>query len=172
MKKWWKDPKQLAIVSAKISEAVKLKKLTNKKKKPTFGSVFRNKFTKLDNNCWIWKGSKDHKGYGKISLNKKVWSAHRLSYTLSVGNILRDMRVCHSCENPACINPKHLFLGDLGDNMINRIKKELSKLSEENKNKIRNLYKASYSIEDIAKEFNVSYGVVSLLLTNFPLPQN
>lgn len=61
--------------------------------------------------CWEWTGARNAYLYGKLVLNKKLWAAHRLSYTIFYGYIPKRMWVLHSCDNPPCINPNHLSLG-------------------------------------------------------------
>lgn len=70
--------------------------------------------------CWQWKGGTAG-GYGKFSLNSRKIIAHRYSYMLHNNcSIPDDVRVCHSCDNPVCCNPNHLWLGTDSDNVKDR----------------------------------------------------
>lgn len=74
----------------------------------------------LKTGCWLWTGSVDKDGYGRIrgSTHGVVWSerAPRASYKEFIGPIADGKMVLHKCNTPACINPEHLYLGDHKDN--------------------------------------------------------
>lgn len=76
---------------------------------------------KSDTECWLWLGSVDKDGYGRMSIYqskyKKMYRANRLAFFLSYPNITdQSLLVRHTCNNPKCCNPKHLILGSSSDN--------------------------------------------------------
>jgi hypothetical protein len=126
--------------------------------------------------CWEWQGTRNQNGYGEISVDCKGMLAHRFSWTLHHGEIpINDdyypgTCVLHKCDNPACVNPNHLFLGTQGDNMKDKADKKRSntgtnkRLSREKvaeiKLKLMMPARRRQSLRSIAKDYGVSHNTI------------
>jgi hypothetical protein len=78
--------------------------------------------------CWAWTAGKDKDGYGEFWAGKELGKehdigAHRASWLIHKGKISEDMQVLHTCDNPSCVNPEHLFLGTNAKNMKDKVSK-------------------------------------------------
>ncbi len=139
-------------------------------------SVFWNKVNiKEEDDCWPWKEGASPKGYGQFYDRKNVWRAHRYAYKIVQGDIPDKLFVCHTCDNPPCCNPKHLFLGDNQsnvDDMMNKKRKRVgsdcrnAKLNESQVIKIRKMYKTgNYTLVSLGELFKVDCSTIGNLIT-------
>jgi hypothetical protein len=76
---------------------------------------------KFSDNCWYWTASKNSKGYGQFSFKSKMYSSHRISFYFENGFV--GEVIMHICDNPSCVNPKHLKSGTIKENNLDRDKK-------------------------------------------------
>ncbi len=84
---------------------------------------FNEKLSLSEDGCWEWTGAKGSKGYGQFIYKGKNVYTHRFVYSMLNGEIPAGMVVCHKCDNPACCNPEHLFLGTHRDNFDDMVSK-------------------------------------------------
>jgi HNH endonuclease len=84
---------------------------------------FEERTTKQENECITWNLLRNKRGYGICTYKNTRWYTHRLSFKLHNGELVPGMHICHTCDNPSCVNPKHLFQGTAKDNEADKITK-------------------------------------------------
>lgn len=95
-----------------------------RKHETTEQRFWKKVFVADPNQCWEWTASKDKFGYGWFWFDNKVAHATRYVAIYQMGiELLEDQVVCHTCDNPGCVNLNHLFVGLHVDNMRDMVEK-------------------------------------------------
>ncbi len=125
--------------------------------------------------CWLWTAGTNDYGYGQFKLNGRYAISSRIAYQVAVGPIPEGLKVLHTCDTPACCNPRHLFLGTNADNVADCIAKGRkapvkfgsahgsSKLTQEQVQDIKLAVLSGESQKSVGDRFGVSQSNVSLI---------
>ncbi len=138
--------------------------MTNK-----FEDVWKYIDKKSNIECWEWTRSLNTQGYGQMNVGGNPYLAHRIVYELTYNQIPYKLCVLHSCDNPKCCNPEHLFIGSRDDNNKDKKNKgrsyhpnhkgelnQTSKLTCKDIKEIRNLYSTGkYTQKELGNMFGV-----------------
>jgi hypothetical protein len=122
-----------------------------------------------EDECWLWQGGFSDRNYGRFRFGGRAQYAHRLSWIFINGPVPRGIFVLHSCDNPPCCNPKHLWLGTNEDNIADRTRKgrtvasrgcanPMAKLSAE---QVREILQSQEKGVALARKFGVNKGIIS-----------
>ena len=125
-----------------------------------------DKNSRLQGECLVWLGSKSPHGFGRIHIKGRMWSTHRVAYTLHYGEIPPGLLVLHYCDNPACLRIEHLYTGTWGHIMqyhaergqINQRgeRNSRSKLTNVEVCELRELYRSGTSARELAQRFHIA----------------
>jgi hypothetical protein len=136
---------------------------------------FEAKFAKRGpDECWIWSGATNDDGYGLFVVKGRSFKAHRFAMMMA-SEVEIPACVLHRCDVPACVNPRHLFLGTHSDNMRDREAKGRanhprgehsgqSKLTEENVRAIREASARGVKRYELAAKYGVSAPAISYVV--------
>ena len=127
------------------------------------------KYTKSNGDCQEWTRCLNTDGYPRAVIdgnnNTKV---HRVVYELSTGLCADGLVIRHTCDNPKCINPKHLMIGTPADNMKDRDTKGrhgLAKITSKEVIAIRELAKLNkFTQTELGDMFNLNPRTISSLV--------
>lgn len=135
----------------------------------------KNVYPEPNTGCWLWAGYIRDNNRGSILVNRKWIICSRFSFMIHNGEIPNGLFVCHSCDNPFCVSPDHLFLGTPKDNthdMIQKNRKFLPKgtlhpncsLAETDVIEIRNEAANGVVQRRLSEKYNVSYQMISRII--------
>lgn len=126
---------------------------------------FEEKFVIEISGCWRWIAATMGKGYGYFRVGAKLHGAHRVAYELYKGPI-GNKHVLHTCDNPWCVNPEHLFLGTNKENVLDMMAKGRAyDVPTEKRKEIKLLYKkGGYTQKELGKKFNCSQATVQRIV--------
>ena len=137
-----------------------------------------------EDECWEWKGYKNAQGYGRTWIDDKGYYAHRVIFNLAYPNTITLNApkstddygfLLHTCDNPPCCNPKHLFVGSHWDNMADKASKgrcpdfsggkgSRCKLSMSQAREIRQKRQTGIPAKELAKIYQISLASIKTLL--------
>lgn len=170
-KRWWRHGDPLAGVGRRCPDGA-----TPMERLKYVGWTERRVRDYLDTPCWEWRGLLDRAGYGRVYDGDRVQAAHRYSYMTRVGPITPEEFILHKCDNPPCMNPDHLFVGDDISNTADKMSKKrqangelttLHKLSDRQVAEIRSSFTGRRGEQAaLARKFKVSPGYISMLVRN------
>jgi len=129
-----------------------------------------------EDECWEWQACLT-RGYGYFYADGTNWRAHRYAWYITHGSIPNNVYVLHKCDNPQCVNPNHLFLGNQSDNMLDasnkrhwvkrkRINAKADLTIKKRNGAIKLLYATGrYTMLELAQLVKISESSISLIIS-------
>ena len=118
--------------------------------------------------CWPWLGAVTKDGHGRYHVRsyrgvkkERTLKAYRIVWEIANGPVPDGKSVCHSCHNPLCCNPKHLYLGDPLDNWNDQLANG-TKTRNLTEDQVREIRSSKESTNALARKFGVDKGSVSM----------
>lgn len=121
-----------------------------------------------DNECWPWKGATRPNGYGQLNVARVPEKAHRISFLIAFGWLPsgRGGGVLHICDNPICVNPRHLFAGTQADNLADAARKwrTAGRVTREVRSTILALHELGLSHRTIGRQVGLAHSTVGRII--------
>lgn len=119
--------------------------------------------------CWLWTGARTEDGYGYLRKEGKIVRAHRVSWWFHNKKEVGEFKICHSCDNPPCVNWDHLFRGTNMDNSRDMWKKGrgafgvrsgVTKLTDAQVIEIHRLLRCGIRVTDVSRHYKLHYSTI------------
>jgi hypothetical protein len=132
----------------------------------------RVKVTANSDRCWEWTGYCLKSGHGVTSRKAEVMLAHRFAWFITHGEVPSGLHVLHSCDNPPCVNPNHLFLGTHQDNVADMVSKgrqqrgercHLSKYTEDVVRLLKERLRSGWTVRKCSEVMGIPYNTVGAI---------
>jgi len=129
-------------------------------------------------NCWWWTGVKNHHNYGVMERDGKIIRVHRFMWWLMNGQIPTGLNICHTCDNPSCVRPDHLFIGTQADNNTDRDRKGRARYISQAGEMNGQAKLADFEVDEVRvrlqqgnlqKDIALTYGVCQQTISNIKL---
>lgn len=139
--------------------------------KPIDERLWSRAKTSGPNECWEWQGWRHPSGHGQIGRGRRgegLAYTHVVAWEVTNGPVPDGLWVLHRCDNPPCVNPRHLFLGTPADNTHDMVAKRrhshgeahATKLSDHDVQEVRRLIAGGRTHQSLADEFGVSRSMI------------
>ena len=120
----------------------------------------------VESGCHEWTSTLHRDGYGKFHYKGQQVQAHRVAYSLFVGEIPQGMMILHKCDNRKCVNPEHLYAGTAKQNMADKIARcrklwGRMKYTQIQIDECKRLYASGMSQCEVAEKMNMDQTTVS-----------